>query len=68
MFCFFFFFFFLSPSFLTVASWFLSPLLSGLMSAVLFYFVRMFILQKVRTGNLSLLALPLRVVSKVELM
>lgn len=39
---------------LTVASWFLSPLLSGLMSAVLFYFVRMFILQKVRTGNLSL--------------
>lgn len=30
-----------------VASWFLSPLLSGIMSAVVFYFVRRFILQKV---------------------
>lgn len=36
------------PSSLTVVSWFLSPLLSGITSAVLFYFVRMFILQKVR--------------------
>lgn len=33
---------------LTVASWFLSPVLSGIMSAILFYFVRMFILQKVK--------------------
>ena len=30
-----------------VASWFLSPLLSGLMSAVVFWFVRKFILHKV---------------------
>lgn len=49
------FFFFLPPP--SVASWFLSPLLSGFTSAVLFYFVRMFILQKVSTRNLSLLAL-----------
>lgn len=31
----------------TVASWFLSPLLSGIMSGIVFYFVRMFILRKV---------------------
>lgn len=42
----------------TVASWFLSPLLSGIMSGVLFYFVRMFILHKVssfigETQNMS---------------
>lgn len=30
-----------------VASWFLSPLLSGIMSGILFYFVRQFILNKV---------------------
>ena len=30
-----------------VASWFLSPVLSGIMSGVLFYFVRKFILNKV---------------------
>lgn len=32
----------------TVASWFLSPVLSGIMSAILFYFVRKFILNKVK--------------------
>ncbi|XP_053501265.1 sodium-dependent phosphate transporter 1-B [Ictalurus furcatus] len=41
-----------------VASWFLSPLLSGLMSAVLFYFVRMFILQKKDPVPNGLRALP----------
>ncbi|XP_073685167.1 sodium-dependent phosphate transporter 1-B [Garra rufa] len=41
-----------------VASWFLSPLLSGFMSAVLFYFVRMFILQKKDPVPNGLRALP----------
>ena len=31
----------------TVASWFLSPLLSGIMSGIVFYLIRMFILHKV---------------------
>lgn len=38
-----FFFFFFN----TVASWFISPLLSGLMSGVLFVLIRFFILKKV---------------------
>ncbi|XP_036383264.1 sodium-dependent phosphate transporter 1-B-like isoform X2 [Megalops cyprinoides] len=42
-----------------VASWFLSPLLSGIMSAVLFYFVRMFILDKENPVPNGLKALPL---------
>uniref|UniRef100_A0AAR2JIT0 Phosphate transporter n=1 Tax=Pygocentrus nattereri TaxID=42514 RepID=A0AAR2JIT0_PYGNA len=41
-----------------VISWFLSPLLSGLMSAILFYFVRMFILQKKDPVPNGLKALP----------
>ncbi|KAG7322902.1 hypothetical protein KOW79_014248 [Hemibagrus wyckioides] len=41
-----------------VASWFLSPLLSGFTSAVLFYFVRMFILQKKDPIPNGLRALP----------
>jgi len=41
-----------------VASWFLSPLLSGLMSAILFYFVRMFILRKKDPVPNGLKALP----------
>ncbi|XP_043105902.1 sodium-dependent phosphate transporter 1-B isoform X2 [Puntigrus tetrazona] len=41
-----------------VASWFLSPVLSGIMSAVLFYFVRMFILQKKDPVPNGLKALP----------
>ncbi|KAI5622613.1 sodium-dependent phosphate transporter 1-B [Silurus asotus] len=41
-----------------VASWFLSPLLSGFMSAVLFYFVRVFILQKKDPVPNGLRALP----------
>ncbi|XP_050977185.1 sodium-dependent phosphate transporter 1-B isoform X2 [Labeo rohita] len=41
-----------------VASWFLSPLLSGIMSAVLFYFVRIFILQKKDPVPNGLRALP----------
>ncbi|KAA0703831.1 Sodium-dependent phosphate transporter 1-B [Triplophysa tibetana] len=41
-----------------VASWFLSPLLSGIMSAILFYFVRMFILQKKDPVPNGLRALP----------
>lgn len=32
---------------IAVGSWFLSPLLSGIMSAVVFYLIRMFILHKV---------------------
>ncbi|KAK0147301.1 Sodium-dependent phosphate transporter 1-A [Merluccius polli] len=32
-----------------LASWFLSPLLSGIMSGILFYFVRKFILNKVKS-------------------
>ncbi|KAG7481091.1 hypothetical protein MATL_G00063150 [Megalops atlanticus] len=42
-----------------VASWFLSPLLSGIMSAVLFYFVRMFILDKENPVPNGLKALPI---------
>ncbi|XP_075945524.1 sodium-dependent phosphate transporter 1-B [Anarhichas minor] len=41
-----------------VASWFLSPLLSGIMSAVVFYFVRMFILRKKDPVPNGLRALP----------
>ncbi|KAM8873199.1 sodium-dependent phosphate transporter 1-B [Synchiropus picturatus] len=41
-----------------VASWFLSPLLSGIMSAVVFYFVRMFILHKKDPVPNGLKALP----------
>jgi len=36
-----------------VVSWFLSPVLSGIMSAILFYFVRKFILNKVSPTLLS---------------
>ncbi|XP_064153655.1 sodium-dependent phosphate transporter 1-B-like isoform X2 [Anguilla rostrata] len=42
-----------------VTSWFLSPLLSGMMSAVLFYFVRMFILNKDNPLPNGLKALPI---------
>uniref|UniRef100_A0A8C7V0N3 Phosphate transporter n=1 Tax=Oncorhynchus mykiss TaxID=8022 RepID=A0A8C7V0N3_ONCMY len=41
-----------------VVSWFLSPLLSGIMSGVLFYFVRMFILHKKDPVPNGLKALP----------
>ncbi|KAG5835140.1 hypothetical protein ANANG_G00268990 [Anguilla anguilla] len=41
-----------------VASWFLSPLLSGIMSAILFYFIRMFILAKEDPVPNGLKALP----------
>ncbi|KAM9735727.1 sodium-dependent phosphate transporter 1-B [Menidia menidia] len=41
-----------------VASWFLSPLLSGIMSGVVFYFVRMFILHKKDPVPNGLKALP----------
>ncbi|KAM6901310.1 sodium-dependent phosphate transporter 1-B [Lycodopsis pacificus] len=41
-----------------VASWFLSPLLSGIMSAVVFYFVRVFILRKKDPVPNGLRALP----------
>ncbi|KAJ8287096.1 hypothetical protein GJAV_G00047610 [Gymnothorax javanicus] len=41
-----------------VGSWFLSPLLSGIMSAILFYFVRMFILVKEDPVPNGLRALP----------
>uniref|UniRef100_A0AAY4ES29 Phosphate transporter n=1 Tax=Denticeps clupeoides TaxID=299321 RepID=A0AAY4ES29_9TELE len=42
-----------------VASWFLSPLLSGIMSAVLFYFVRKYILNKENPVPNGLRALPI---------
>ncbi|XP_061449058.1 sodium-dependent phosphate transporter 1 [Rhineura floridana] len=42
-----------------VLSWFISPLLSGIMSAVLFFFVRMFILSKVDPVPNGLRALPI---------
>ncbi|KAM4635545.1 sodium-dependent phosphate transporter 1-B [Polymixia lowei] len=41
-----------------VASWFLSPLLSGIMSGIVFYFVRMFILHKKDPVPNGLRALP----------
>uniref|UniRef100_A0A8C6M9Z8 Phosphate transporter n=1 Tax=Nothobranchius furzeri TaxID=105023 RepID=A0A8C6M9Z8_NOTFU len=41
-----------------VASWFLSPLLSGIMSGIVFYFVRVFILQKKDPVPNGLKALP----------
>ncbi|XP_074547176.1 sodium-dependent phosphate transporter 1-B [Halichoeres trimaculatus] len=41
-----------------VGSWFLSPLLSGIMSGIVFYFVRMFILQKKDPVPNGLKALP----------
>ncbi|KAI1900504.1 hypothetical protein AGOR_G00050610 [Albula goreensis] len=42
-----------------VISWFLSPLLSGLMSAFVFYFVRMYILNKENPVPNGLKALPI---------
>ncbi|KAF3696030.1 Sodium-dependent phosphate transporter 1-A Solute carrier family 20 member 1-A [Channa argus] len=42
-----------------VASWFLSPVLSGIMSGVLFYFVRKFILSKADPVPNGLRALPI---------
>ncbi|XP_072290122.1 sodium-dependent phosphate transporter 1-A [Eucyclogobius newberryi] len=42
-----------------VASWFLSPVLSGIMSAILFYFVRKFILNKEDPVPNGLRALPI---------
>ncbi|CAN9504920.1 unnamed protein product [Ophioblennius macclurei] len=42
-----------------VASWFLSPLLSGIMSGVVFYFLRMFILHKKDPVPNGLKALPI---------
>ncbi|XP_066500877.1 sodium-dependent phosphate transporter 1-A [Hoplias malabaricus] len=42
-----------------VASWFLSPLLSGIMSAILFYFVRKYILNKDNSLVNGLRALPI---------
>ncbi|XP_024132073.1 sodium-dependent phosphate transporter 1-A [Oryzias melastigma] len=42
-----------------VASWFLSPVLSGFMSGILFYFVRKFILNKPNPGSNGLKALPI---------
>lgn len=42
-----------------VASWFLSPVLSGIMSAILFYFVRKFILNKDDPVPNGLRALPI---------
>uniref|UniRef100_A0A8C3AFB5 Phosphate transporter n=1 Tax=Cyclopterus lumpus TaxID=8103 RepID=A0A8C3AFB5_CYCLU len=42
-----------------VASWFLSPLLSGIMSGILFYFVRKFILNKADPVPNGLRALPI---------
>uniref|UniRef100_A0A673H847 Phosphate transporter n=1 Tax=Sinocyclocheilus rhinocerous TaxID=307959 RepID=A0A673H847_9TELE len=47
-----------SVSAMFVASWFLSPVLSGIMSAILFYFVRKFILQKKDPVPNGLRALP----------
>uniref|UniRef100_A0A7N6FKC4 Phosphate transporter n=1 Tax=Anabas testudineus TaxID=64144 RepID=A0A7N6FKC4_ANATE len=41
-----------------VASWFLSPLLSGIMSGIVFYFVRVFILRKKDPVPNGLKALP----------
>ncbi|CAH2274930.1 sodium-dependent phosphate transporter 1 [Pelobates cultripes] len=41
-----------------VLSWFISPLLSGIMSALLFFFVRMFILRKADPVPNGLRALP----------
>ncbi|XP_068995341.1 sodium-dependent phosphate transporter 1-A [Embiotoca jacksoni] len=42
-----------------VASWFLSPMLSGIMSGILFYFVRKFILNKADPVPNGLRALPI---------
>lgn len=42
-----------------VASWFLSPVLSGIMSGILFYFVRKFILNKADPVPNGLRALPI---------
>nr|XP_020446369.1 sodium-dependent phosphate transporter 1-A-like [Monopterus albus] len=42
-----------------VASWFLSPVLSGIMSGILFYFVRKFILNKADPVPSGLRALPI---------
>ncbi|KAG7281316.1 hypothetical protein CRUP_030999 [Coryphaenoides rupestris] len=47
-----------SISAMFVASWFLSPLLSGIMSGILFYFVRKFILNKANPVPNGLRALP----------
>ncbi|XP_034025683.1 sodium-dependent phosphate transporter 1-A isoform X2 [Thalassophryne amazonica] len=47
-----------SISAMCVASWFLSPVLSGIMSGILFYFVRKFILSKADPVPSGLRALP----------
>ncbi|XP_035218329.1 sodium-dependent phosphate transporter 1-A-like isoform X2 [Stegodyphus dumicola] len=41
-----------------VSSWFLSPVLSGLVSVLIFVFIRKFILSKVKPGEAGLLFLP----------
>ncbi|KAI3372370.1 hypothetical protein L3Q82_022866, partial [Scortum barcoo] len=48
-----------SISSMFVASWFLSPVLSGIMSGILFYFVRKFILNKADPVPNGLRALPI---------
>lgn len=47
----------------TVASWFLSPVLSGIMSAILFYFVRKFILNKVKLIHWEYLIRSIKIMS-----
>lgn len=47
----------------TVASWFLSPVLSGIMSAILFYFVRKFILNKVKLIHWEYLIRSIKITS-----
>lgn len=47
----------------TVASWFLSPVLSGVMSAILFYFVRKFILNKVKLIHWEYLIRSIKITS-----
>lgn len=46
----------------SVASWFISPLLSGFMSGVLFILIRMFILKKVSEAAVSYYILELSLV------
>ncbi|GIY62580.1 phosphate transporter [Caerostris extrusa] len=41
-----------------IASWFLSPLLSGLVSVAIFLLIRRFILSKEKPGEAGLTALP----------
>ena len=53
------------PVFLAVGSWFISPVLAGTVSILLFYMIKYFILNKVSTGK-SAKAVNINVINVVH--